>query len=107
MESFSTAGNRQHPELCIGMLTLWLHLEGCRSLKEKRQRIGGLRERFGKQPHLAVCESGTPDQHDKSEWTFVCAAAQRTLVERTLGDVEQHMAADIDAVIYDRQLEFL
>ncbi|MFK7916113.1 MAG: DUF503 family protein, partial [Pseudomonadales bacterium] len=33
-------------------------LHGCRSLKDKRKRLRGLRDRFGKQTGLAVCESG-------------------------------------------------
>ena len=91
----------------IGMLTLSLHLEGCTSLKEKRQRVGGLRDRFGKAPHIAVCESGDADRHDKAQWSFICIAQQKPFVERALGDIEQRVATETDAVIYQQQLEFL
>lgn len=42
----------------IAILTITFSLIGCRSLKEKRQRMGGLHARFGNTPSVAVCESG-------------------------------------------------
>uniref|UniRef100_UPI0025BD1F44 DUF503 family protein n=1 Tax=Halomonas sp. TaxID=1486246 RepID=UPI0025BD1F44 len=53
----------------IGILTLHISLPGCQSLKEKRQRMGGLHERFGRNPAVAVCESGEHDRLEASEWT--------------------------------------
>ena len=34
----------------VRLMTIDFHLGGCRSLKEKRQRLKGMRERFGKLP---------------------------------------------------------
>lgn len=42
----------------IAILTLTFSLPSCGSLKEKRQRMGGLHARFGNTPSIAVCESG-------------------------------------------------
>lgn len=39
------------------VLTMNYSLLGCRSLKEKRQRMGGIHERYERQPAMAVCES--------------------------------------------------
>ena len=36
--------------LHIAVLRLRFHLEGCGSLKDKRQRLCGLRDRFGRLP---------------------------------------------------------
>src|SRR5690606_39392286 len=58
------------PSMHIVVLTMRFSLPGCRSLKEKRQRMGGLHERYGRQPAVAVCESGDRDRVDASEWTF-------------------------------------
>ena len=48
----------------IAILTLTFALPGCSSLKEKRQRMGGLHARFGNTPSVAVCESGERDRVD-------------------------------------------
>ena len=45
----------------LGVLTLDLHLEGCQSLKEKRARTRGVRDRFGRLSQVAVCESDFSD----------------------------------------------
>ena len=55
----------------IAILTFTFSLPGCSSLKEKRQRVGGLHERFGRNPAVAVCESGELIRHDASQWSFV------------------------------------
>ncbi len=68
----------------IGILTLSISLPGCRSLKEKRQRMGGLHERFGRHPAVAVCESGELDRLEASEWTFVAVATSGPKVEALL-----------------------
>ena len=91
----------------LGILTLKFHLEGCNSLKEKRQRMRGLKDRFGKLPHIAVCESGAADSLSKSEWSFVCLAHQRSDIARALEKIETHAALQLDAQIYDRQIEYL
>ena len=34
--------------MSIGVLTVDFYVSGCRSLKEKRQRLNGIRERYGR-----------------------------------------------------------
>jgi uncharacterized protein len=91
----------------IAILTLDFHLEGCASLKEKRQRLGSLRERFGRLPGIAVCESDLQDAHQRAEWTFVALAANRRLAEQLLGEVELHASQELDARIAAREIEHL
>jgi uncharacterized protein YlxP (DUF503 family) len=83
--------------MLIGLLRVSFVLPGCRSLKEKRQRLGGLRERFGRQVNVAVCESNFQDIHDRAEWSFVAAALTSRLIEQTLSDIEQRIVETVDA----------
>jgi uncharacterized protein len=83
--------------MLIGLLRVSLVLPGCRSLKEKRQRLGGLRERFGRQVNVAVCESNFQDIHDRAEWSFVAAALTSRLLEQTLSEIEQRIVETVDA----------
>ena len=91
----------------IAVLTCSFILPGCRSLKEKRQRLGGLKDRFGRQLGLAVCESGYSDTHQRAEWSFVAVGQTKRLVEQTLGDVERKVAELTDAQLVDVSREFV
>jgi hypothetical protein len=90
----------------IGVLRVAFVLPGCRSLKEKRQRLGGLRERYGRQVNVAVCETSFQDDHDRAEWTFVAVGRNKRLIEQTLADIEQRIVESVDANVagIDREL---
>lgn len=90
----------------IGVLTLRFHLEGCASLKEKRQRLAGLRDRFGRQPGIAVCESGLQDALQQAEWSFVFASTSPPVVDGMVREVEDHIAEHVDARIVGRELGY-
>jgi uncharacterized protein YlxP (DUF503 family) len=70
-------------------------------LKEKRQRLSGLRDRFGRHTGIAVCESGLQDAHQRAEWTFVAVGQNSALVDRTLADIEQKVELNGDANLID------
>lgn len=89
----------------IGVLSLRLRLEGCSSLKEKRQRLNGLRDRFGRLPAVAVCESDLADSRQQAEWSFVCAGNDAANVTRKLDGIEKFVLENVDADIVDRQFE--
>jgi uncharacterized protein YlxP (DUF503 family) len=85
--------------MLIGLLRVSFTLPGCRSLKEKRQRLGGLRERYGRQVNVAVCESRYQDVHDRAEWSFVAVALTTRLVDQILADIELRIVETVDASI--------
>lgn len=91
----------------IGILTLTFSLPGCRSLKEKRQRIGGLHQRFGRAPSVAVCESDLHDKHEAGEWCFVVVANSKREVEATLSQIENKAQQSVDARVLNVTREFL
>lgn len=91
----------------IGVLTLRVSLPGCRSLKEKRQRIGGLHERFGRNPAVAVCESAEHDRLDTSEWTFVVAAMSSQKVESLCSEIEDKIQRTVDGRVMEAIREVL
>lgn len=83
----------------IGVLGLDFHLPGCASLKEKRRRLKRLRDKFGRVPNLAICESGHHDVHQRAQWSVVAVAGSRPVVERLLGDVERWVDERLDAIV--------
>jgi uncharacterized protein len=93
--------------MSIGVLEVEFYLGGCRSLKEKRQRLLGLRERFGRAHNVAVCESDHQDLLQRAEWTFVAASAGRDVVERALTEIERNLQGSVDAEIIGVRREWL
>lgn len=91
----------------IGILTVSISLPGCRSLKEKRQRMGGLHERFGRNPAVAVCESGEFDRLEASEWTFVVAATTLARVESLCSEIEDKIQRGVDGRVMETTREVL
>ncbi len=91
----------------VGLLNLQFRLAGCTSLKEKRSRLRGLKDRHGRSPNLAVCESGELDSHTRSEWSFVAAAATSKVVEQMLAEVERDVLERIDAEVVGMHREWL
>jgi uncharacterized protein len=91
----------------VSLLTVSFRLGGCRSLKEKRQRLKGIRERFGKATNVAVCESGSQDSLQSSQWSFLATAADADVVERSLSDILERLQSSVDAELVDVQKERL
>ena len=91
--------------LCV--LTLQFHLEGCDSLKDKRSRLSGLRDKFGRQTHIAVCESDFADELQRAEWTFVVSASNPKRIDQTINEIDEFAATQVDAVIIDRTRQML
>lgn len=91
----------------IAILTCSIALPGCGSLKEKRQRMGGLHERLGRNPAVAVCESGERDRHDASEWSFVVTGLSKRDVESLCSDIENKLERSVDGRVIEINKEFL
>jgi len=85
------------PPIPVVVLVLEFQIHGARSLKDKRARLSGLRQRFGKSTSIAVCESDHQDSHSYSQWSFVATASDPVVVERTLQEIETWAAQSVDA----------
>ena len=93
--------------MSIAALRIDFYLAGCRSLKEKRQRMNGIRERYGRAHNVAVCESGHQDLLQRAQWTFVAASSSRDVVDRALTDIERNLQGTVDAELIDVWREWL
>lgn len=91
----------------MGMLVAEFFLDGCTTLKDKRHRIGGLSDRFGKAQNVAVIESGFQNDHRRSEWTFVAIANNRVGVEKSLAYIEERLEQDVDGRLVASEMEWL
>ncbi len=93
--------------LHIGLLTVEFHLPGCHGLKEKRRRLIRLRDHWGRQTNLAVCESDFQDEHQRAVWSFAAVSSSKKVVRQMLQRVEDALESDVDAVMTRSQIEML
>ncbi len=91
----------------VCLMQIDFHLGGCRSLKEKRQRLKGIRDRFGRAANVAVCESFHQDVHQRAQWSFVASAASSEVVDKTLMEIERNLQFSVDAELINVQREWL
>ena len=89
------------------LLSVRFRLHGCTSLKEKRSRLRGLKDRWGKNPSLAVCEAEDADALDRSLWCFLAMASSGKVVEQLLTDVERDVQDGVDAEVIELEREWL
>ena len=88
-------------------LTIEFQLPACHSLKDKRRRLGGLREKFGSKPNIAVTESGWHDIHDRARWTFVIAGENQRLIESQQELIQTYASQSVDALVTHSSREYL
>jgi uncharacterized protein YlxP (DUF503 family) len=91
----------------VALLRIEFHLSGCRSLKEKRQRLKGVRDRFGRAANVAVCESGAQDSLQRAQWSFVAVSSSAEVVEQTLAEIERNIQLIVDAEVGEVLREWL
>ncbi len=83
----------------IELMVVEFHLEGCRSLKDKRSRLRGMRDRLGKHRSIAVAEIGHQNILYRSEWAFLVIAQNQQLVDKILMGIEKDLTSLVDASI--------
>ncbi len=93
--------------MVIVLMVVDFHLPGCRSLKEKRHRLTRIRDRFGKNSNVAVCESDYHDEHRQAQWSFVTVGIDRKKVDQTMVEIELFLDTGLDALMTKRELHEL
>jgi uncharacterized protein YlxP (DUF503 family) len=91
----------------VAVLSVDFYLSGCRSLKDKRHRLQGIRDRFGRSTNLAVTESDHQGSLQRAQWSFVAAASSADVVEQTLDEIEHNLQMSVDAQIVEVSREWL
>lgn len=91
----------------IAVLTLRFSLPGCRSLKEKRHRLSGFHERFGRNPSVAVCESADRGILESAEWSFVVTANSMRSLDSLCTEIERKVQSTVDGRIIEVTSEAL
>ncbi len=93
--------------MIVGVLTWELHLDGCRSLKEKRRILKSLKDRLHNRFNVSVAETAFQDLWQRAELTCCVVATDRRHSESVLSSADKLVASDGFARIVDSSMSFL
>jgi uncharacterized protein YlxP (DUF503 family) len=81
-----------------------LQIPGCRSLKEKRRVIHGLRDRLRSRFDVSVAETGLQDVRDRAELSAALVTSDGRLTESLLSRIDDHVSSDPRWFILEREI---
>lgn len=78
-----------------------------RLVERKTPAHGRIHERFGRNPAVAVCESGELNRHEASEWSFVVVATSKREVDSLCSHIEEKIQRTVDGRVMNVTRELL
>jgi uncharacterized protein YlxP (DUF503 family) len=91
----------------VGIASWELHLNGCRSLKDKRRVVKSLKDRLHSRFNVSVAETDHQDKWQRAELTCCVVAADRRHAESVLSSVDRMVSSDGLARVVDSTTSFL
>ena len=92
--------------MVVGIAMWELHLNGCRSLKDKRQVLDSLKDRLHRQFNVSVAETDHQDTWQRAELTCCTVSSSRRHAEQVLGAADRLVAGEPLARIVDSATTF-
>jgi len=90
----------------VGVVTWELHLNGCQSLKDKRQILSSLKDRLHRRFNVSVAETNHQDLWQRAELACCVVAESRRHAEDVLRSADRMVADDPLARIIDSATAF-
>ncbi len=92
--------------MIIGFLSLDIYLPYSHSLKEKRKRLVGIRDRLKKKYNVAFSELDYQDKWQRSKIGLVSLNSQKRVVEKLFHKIEVDIQDSIDGEILHKETVF-
>lgn len=93
--------------MVVGIVTWELHLNGCHSLKDKRQIVTSLKDRLHQRFNVSVAETNHQDLWQRAELSCCVVSGSRRHAEEVLGAADRLVASDPLARIMDSATSFV
>jgi len=91
----------------IGVLTLEIHIEDARSLKDKRHVIKGLKDRLRNRFNVAVAEIGYQDLWQRGLVSAVTVSGEHAHADSVLQSVEREAANLLGGMLVASTVEWI
>ncbi len=93
--------------MVVGIVTWDLHLNGCRSLKEKRRVLKSLKDRLHRGFNVSVAETDHHERWQRAELSCCVVATDRRHAESVLSAAGQTVSRDSLARVIDSFTSFV
>lgn len=93
--------------MIIGVVTWQLHLDGCRSLKDKRHVLRSIKDRLRHHFNVSVAETDHQDTWQRAELTVCVVSPDRKYAEGALQAADRLVAGAAGARIVDSATSYL
>jgi uncharacterized protein YlxP (DUF503 family) len=90
----------------VGLMTWELHLDGCRSLKEKRHVLKSLKDRLHNRFNVSAAETAHHDLWQRAELTVCVVSTDRTHADSVLRGADRLIEAAAGARIVDTSTSY-
>jgi uncharacterized protein len=90
----------------VGVMTWELHLDACRSLKDKRHVLKSLKDRLHHRFNVSAAETAHHDLWQRAELTVCVVSNERAHAERVLQEADRLVEAAAGARIVDTSRSF-
>lgn len=87
--------------MLVGVISWELHLDGCRSLKEKRMVLRSLKARLRSRLNVSVAETDHQEVWQRAQLCVVTVATDHPRAESILGQADGLVASDHRVRIID------
>ncbi len=91
--------------LFVGRCELDLHIENCRSLKDKRRVIKSLKEKLKNNYNVSVCEYGDLSLWQRTQLGIVMCSNDKTRVDSTMKTVINFLERTHSVSLLDFKLQ--
>jgi uncharacterized protein len=91
----------------IGLLEVEFLLPVSQSLKDKRRVLRSLKDQIQAKMNVSVAEVGFQDKLGRCHLAAITIAAERSVVEKRLKEVEDRIEAHPETSVIDRQVQWL
>jgi len=91
---------------CLGLLTVELHLETSRSLKDRRSIMTSVKERLGNRFNISVAEVDFGEKWQRGGLIISCAGTSASQVEHLLRTALAFVENDPRLLVIDPQIRF-
>ncbi len=92
--------------MIIGFLSIDIYLPYSHSLKEKRKRLVGMRDRLKKKYNVAFSELDYQDKWQRSKIGLVSLNTQKKVIEKLFHKIEVDIQDSIDGEILHKEIVF-
>jgi uncharacterized protein YlxP (DUF503 family) len=91
---------------CLGLLTVELHFETSRSLKDRRSIMTSIKERLRHRFNISIAEADFGDKWQRGGLIISCAGVAASQVEQSLRTVLSFLENDSRLLVIDPQIRF-